>query len=687
MIRNDLAWLTGSKRSFLALLASGALFTAGCSNMSPTATESSPVSSDAVSIGGNVHGGSQPVSGATVTMYFAGQSSPATVAATAASLSNGSFSFIRGGAGSTGTHGPTYNCPVTGDPLVYIIARGGNTVNDGIPTDVNSAAAFIGIYGTCNEITTSSSLELNEVTTVATMLAAQQYFNPVTEGLVSDGTGSAKIAIDNTLNTIALLANTTTGTTVSSTSIPGNAFFPSVTVTATSEASKVNLLANIITSCVNNISSSSSVAANCATLFASAPPPAAATTNQPGVTFPQPTDVLQALYYMLTNPTSGSLANRTALFGLASGAAAAFQPALATQPSDWTVAITYASSSTCGTGTMPPAFLNSPNSLAIDLDGNLWIANGQTGNSNYVELSNSGVATWCNTATAGTTPANGAVFIDSTGNVWTALSGSTTITRWDPNTFSSVTATAPAAVLAISGDGNGNVYFTTAAGLYEFAGGATAATLTVPSTPVSSLILNAVSLMPDTAGSIWASSGIGTLSQLANAATSPVLNLFTTLPDTQSVAVTNANNVFVSLVTPGNNITYFTNPGTGYVVQSGFPTTTSLGGINQPVSIALDGAQNLWAANHSANTNSLFGVSEISILGTALSPDTAAGGFQKSAGFLGAANSLMVDQSGNVWVLGGTGSSSFVTEIVGAGVPIYQPYAEGLKVGRFQSHP
>ena len=49
-----------------------------------------------------------------------------------------------------------------------------------------------------------------------------------------------------------------------------------------------------------------------------------------------------------------------------------------------------------------------------------------------------------------------------------------------------------------------------------------------------------------------------------------------------------------------------------------------------------------------------------------------------------------VDQSGNVWVAGdgtSTNPSNFVTEIVGGGVPIYQPYAVGLTNGRFQAIP
>ena len=81
MIGNNLPQLTGTKRSLLVLLASSALFTAGCSNMMSTATDANLVS-NAKSIKGKVHGGSQPVSGATVKLYYAGQSSSPIEAAT-----------------------------------------------------------------------------------------------------------------------------------------------------------------------------------------------------------------------------------------------------------------------------------------------------------------------------------------------------------------------------------------------------------------------------------------------------------------------------------------------------------------------------------------------------------------------------------------------------------------------------
>jgi hypothetical protein len=669
--------------------------------MLSTAVSSGAVS-EAKSISGKVHGGSQPVVGATVKLYTAGliNSTPFAEIGTTTSDANGAFSFSNSGTTGLPENGNIYSCPASSDPLVYVIAKGGNTLGDGVSTESNSAAAFIGVYGNCKELTNSNFIELNEVTTVATMLAVQQYFDPAGEDLLVDGTGAAGIAFNATPATIANLANVATGTAITSQNLAGIHGLTGATVVETPESAKINLIADILASCVNNASAS---ATNCTTLFGNAVPPNPHTTSRPnGTSFSQATDVLQAVYYMLTNPASGGPANIANIFGLSGGAGAAFQPMLADQPTDWTVAITYSSTNTCGSG---GALLGAPSVINIDLKGNVWVANGQTTNGNVVQLSGSGVPETCNSFGAGATAAPSALFIDGTGtggnsgNIWSALSGSSTITRYNPNSGVSLAFTGTGPVLAIAGDGSGNLYFTVANGLYEIPSAfSTSSTATTP-TLVSSSVTGATSLMPDKTGALWASSGAGTLQQIVGTAVNP----FTTTSDTQSVVVTGSNNVFISSVTPGNSISYFANVNSsGYLLQSNWPATSPLGGLNQPTSITIDGADNVWSANAVANTNpaaatdpnaaaTLFGITELSIGGLPLSPDTATGAFQKPATVLnGTTNSsILVDQSGNVWIAGGAASSNFITEIVGAGVPIYQPYAEGLNpgIGRFQSVP
>jgi hypothetical protein len=94
--------------------------------------------------------------------------------------------------------------------------------------------------------------------------------------------------------------------------------------------------------------------------------------------------------------------------------------------------------------------------------------------------------------------------------------------------------------------------------------------------------------------------------------------------------------------------------------------------------IAVDGRANTWIPNSGSPS-----LSEISFFGpNALSPTT---GFQKASSYLNASNALAVDQAGNIWI-GGTGNN-FITEIVGGAVPLYQPYAVGIAIGRFQAVP
>ena len=98
MIRNYSARLTRSQRNLLALLASSVIFSAGCANMATTAPASNPLST-AATLSGRIHGGNQPVIGATVSLWYAGQNGnpgfAPTLAATATTDSTGSFSFAK----------------------------------------------------------------------------------------------------------------------------------------------------------------------------------------------------------------------------------------------------------------------------------------------------------------------------------------------------------------------------------------------------------------------------------------------------------------------------------------------------------------------------------------------------------------------------------------------------------------
>jgi hypothetical protein len=709
MIGNNFARLTGSKRNLLALLASSAVFTAGCANMATTAPDTNPFSK-AATLSGNIHGGSQPVVNATVTLYYAGQKGsagfPITPGASVTSDASGNFSFIQDPPGTTETGTDQhYSCPTTvASPLVYVIAKGGNTAGN-VAGPSNTGAEFIGVYGSCNTLNASNTLWLNEVTTVATMVALQQFFDPNTEGIVADGTGQQYLILNNVTNTIALLVNSATGSVIPSTVTKpalGHIINPLVRVTATPESTKINLLANILASCVNQ-----STVAGCTPLFTAAiPPNSAYTSNFADGQYTTATTTLMAIYYLLTNASNSSPAQLATTFGLAGGATAPYQPALATQPTDWTIAINYASTSgSCGTTSGGSgAFIDGPTDISIDASDNVWIANAgsTTPPGNLSELSSAGVPTTCIFLT-GSNGLKGST-IDQLGNVWVSSPSNNSVYSFlSTSPFTQTAYSVGVAPLAIGADGLNNIYFTSAANtsLYELAGAVNTAGATA--TQISTTVgPNPVRLMPDylgktTPSNIYVTSGSSFVSKVSPTATPGV---FTTTPITTAgtssygLTIGPANNLYVSDFVSGAITGLVAGTGSVYTTSVvGFPYTSSAtAGIVAPTSISIDGRQNIWLPNNTngtdASSNPAGSISYVSRDGSAspnfpaLSPAT---GFQKSNTYLNSSRALAVDQAGNVWVAGD--GNNFITEFVGAGVPLFQPYALGLTNNRYQTIP
>ena len=661
-------------------LAVSTIFTTGCANMASTAVGGTSLGEGAT-ITGSVHGGNQPVVGATVTLNLAGitgQGSTGSVIATATSGANGSFTFVQDS--TTGdtwpSTGPEYSCPTAGNnPIVYLVSKGGNTQGSG--TAVNPAAVFIAILGPCRNVSPTAFIDVTEVSTVASMAAMQQYFNPATEVFGANGTGIANQAITNAAGLVSNLVSTATGQVVTSTSLTNahiNLIYNTglVTVTATPESAKINTIANILASCVNTATGSTTSGTPCATLFSNATPPAGDSTA---------TDVLQAAYYMLANPSNGSVANLTALYQLPVTVGAPFTPALTAQPSDWTIAITYTASGNCGTTT--PAvnngvFINSPYSMSSDASGDVWFAN--AGSGNLSEFNPYGAPLVCIPAgTVGTTAAN---TIDSSGKIWAGTNGATGLTRYTNTTSDTIVDFTTSEVpLALTADGSGNVYYTSAAGNLHKLAAAASATTSVADTVIGTGLGTPSGLLIDGSGAAWITSGTSSVTRIRGNSTTP----FTTASPTYGIAVSaligsnDTDNVFFTLqgtTDEADNI--LGNSGT-YSTVANWPTTAALGGLSGAAGIAADSKANLWIAN---NTNTTSGtvtsgsISEIVTSGTspaALSPST---GFDKATNVLNNSRAVVIDISGNVWV-GGDGNN-FVTEIVGAAAPVYQPFAVAL---------
>jgi hypothetical protein len=90
------------------------------------------------------------------------------------------------------------------------------------------------------------------------------------------------------------------------------------------------------------------------------------------------------------------------------------------------------------------------------------------------------------------------------------------------------------------------------------------------------------------------------------------------------------------------------------------------GGINNPYSVAIDGAENVWTANSGGSS-----LSELTNGGVAISPSTGYTG-----GNVGQTDGIALDGSGDVWAINPFANS--VTEVIGASVPVVTPLTTGV---------
>ncbi|MFC6645220.1 hypothetical protein ACFQBQ_06375 [Granulicella cerasi] len=478
-----------SLRSLLPLaLTATAITLTGCSLGSMQQSGSLSTQSGSIQLTGSAHGGQQPIYNAVVRLYSVGSGGYGTgstlLATSANSDSAGGFSFTKltttGGVISSGAT-PSWQCPASGDPLIYITAVGGNTQGTGTTSTNNAASVMMAAIGACSTVSANTFVSLNEVSTVGSVFALGQYINPgsnTTPGSFTVGAPSgtqAQLGLKNAAASIGNLVNIAGGQAITSQTFgsTGGVGTGTVSVTATPESAKINTIANILAACINTTSASS---VQCVDLFNNAlPAQQASYTSQPSATFTTAIDTLQAAYYMATNPASlgtfvscGTNPSATTTMGCLyslSSSTPPFQPVVSAQPSDWTLGVTYTASGSCSAG---GAFFAGPTKTSIDASGNIWIINAVSAVSasgiyaNLVELSPTGSPLLC----LGSSTNGRGLTIDPTGNVWASFNttngiyelpaGGSALVNWS-TTASNGTAYAP---YTITSDGVGNIYFT-----------------------------------------------------------------------------------------------------------------------------------------------------------------------------------------------------------------------------------
>lgn len=211
---------------------------------------------------------------------------------------------------------------------MYLLATGGNTQGTHDAAAQNGAVALLFAIGKCSTISQGSFFYLNEVTSAGSLAAFTQFFSPVTRTIGSPGSALGMQGLANAFAMVPTLVDRTAGV---ARGLDYTGFSNTLPDTAT-----LNTLADVQASCINSGAASSGP---CQTLFTNAVSPLPKATSQPEVIFPKATDTLQAQWYMFANPSDGDAGRLNSLYGLVA-ASAPFQPTLASQPTDWTVALT-----------------------------------------------------------------------------------------------------------------------------------------------------------------------------------------------------------------------------------------------------------------------------------------------------------------------------------------------------------
>ncbi len=323
-------------------------------------------------VSGKLYGGQQPVVGATIQLYAAGNGYGAAATPLVGST-------IKTGADGSFVINVAYTCPTASTPM-YITATGGNA---GYGSNPNLALmSALGACGTSG----SRTVWIDEVTTVASVWALAPFMSSLT-AFGAPSTNAAGLAA--AFADVNTLVDTTRGTS------PG----PGLAVGTSVPSSEIYALANVLAACVNTTGGNATdTSTTCGKLFHYSDPGTGA-----------PADTVTAALDIARNPGH----NVTNIFNLAS-TTPPFQPSLATPPDNFTIAVKF------GGGVV-----NNPTAVAVDSLGNIWIPN--AGNNTVTELAANGAVISTGYTASLNTPT--AIAIDSAGGAWITNKGNNTVSR------------------------------------------------------------------------------------------------------------------------------------------------------------------------------------------------------------------------------------------------------------------
>lgn len=490
-------------------------------------------------LAGSVHGGQQPVSGASIALYAVN-----TTSLRGASTSLLSQPVLTDRQGNFNIPDPNI-CPA-GD-YVYIVASGGDP-----GAGTNAASVLMAGLGSCTGVAANSFVNINEVTTVATAYALAPFMLDVQH---VGGVGTT--GIGNAFQVLATLVDTSTGLS------PGSAVGANISV----PSAEIYTLANILAECVNSNGATNA----CSALMAAAANPVRGT----------PADTSAAALAIAAAP-----ANSVATLFTTITPKAPFQPQLISAPADWSIALTLS-----GSG------LSGPQSVAIDSAGNGWVTNAS--GTSVTKFSPSGVAlSGAGGFSGGGLFGPGGIAIDSAGNAWIANSGADSVVELSPSGavlsnsgFSGGGINGP---VAIAIDKQSNVWVTNFAGNSVTELSATGVASASSPLALGGLVNGPTGIAVGPGGMIWAaSSGTGSLVAFNSSGTVQTGAGLTDgwLQGTGGLAIDDSGTAWAA--SPGNSA--LTAIGSNFSPLAISPDYN--GALNLPAGVAIDGAGSIWVAN------------------------------------------------------------------------------------------
>jgi hypothetical protein len=593
----------------------------GC-GAGPAATSASGT----LAIAGTVHGGQQPVIGATISLYTAGKTGNGSTARsmlTTTVKTDGSGFFSISG---------DYTCTNANDQ-VYVVASQGDS---GSGTS-NPALMMVDAVGNCSNLLGGNFyISMNEITTVAAAWALAPF---ATSASTVGASSTNATGLANAFLNAQLLASPQTGKVAT------------LAANQTVETGKLLALADVIAPCINSDGTT-----GCAALFSAAMPSGGTA----------PTNTWQAALNIVKHPGQ----NVTAVFNCINGQAP-FPTTLTSAPNDWTMSLAVTADG-----------FYSPEALSIDASGNVWSvgensSSGSTHPSGIVEaFSPQGIPLNSSGYGSGVLDESFGLTVDNNGNVWVTnwaniSHGTTTGSLTE---FQGANSASPGSIVlnggsdffydnsldyptSIAADNGGFLfianYANSTASVYNTSGAVIYGGLAYGSSAFPTYVT------PDGSHGFWlANSGDNTVTHVNSSGN--VVAHPGCCSQTYGLGVDASGNAWT-----GNYGTDSVSEvsSAGSVVIS----NDSAGGVVSPSAVAVDGAQNVWVANYratryNASISELAGNGNTLAAGSGISPNyvsaAAPGGYGLDAGLI-IPYALMADASGNLWVAN-TGNNDLV---------------------------